>query len=930
MRPSTTLALALALLALTSHADARPRPARDGCRRAGERLARALETCPNATYPKTCETKARRRYDARRRRLGCAQGTAAQAATFVGSVGDSKALVAVVADAERVLAWVCGDAASSAWARGSAPRGAFDLSAEGPTKARLRGRRAGDGFDGELVLADGSVRAWHATRTRGADAGLYLHADQDGTTALVVGDDGTERGVSTLGGALAPVGGASTGGTGGTRRVVVQAGVRRLVGVDLVRITTPTVTLPPPTVVVPPAPRRTLEVKFRDGLGIRLVGDRPIDVEGHALADAAWQHILDLLDDQPWHRLHDVPERQLALARAIAVARSGRALPDPNLWFTVVPPPSADPLLVARLLHHHPDVAFVEFAPTAFPAVVDDLTELPNDVGLSQGYLIAAPVGIDARYARQFHRGAGIRIADVEGDFTGAHPDLPSIDVLGDEPDMDADVRARFRRHGTAVLGILGSRADGQGTTGIADEADLAFASHTTTDPDTSSVASAVTRSAVALSDGDLIVIEVHIPGPACPDGACNAQNQDGLVPAEFNMATYDAVVLATALGRTVVAAAGNGRVDLDAAVFDQPRFPDGPVFNPFLPENDSGAVIVGATDPVTRQPMGFTNFGRRVDVNAWGTGVLTTTSGHLKPNEICDPDDDDRCYETSFGGTSAATPIVAGGAALLQGIFQDRHDRFMTPDELRSLLVATGRRQPAATAGAAFKRVGPRPDLRLAVDTVRGQLPRPTIDPAPGRTFDKGIEVRMDYGSPTQDLFNSLILFTLDGHEPTFTDEDAFEYVPEPDDPNVYLFFRRTFTFTARSFLRTLVDPATDENVASARLSGIYYFSEPDVGEVAFSLPEGTYAAPQELDLDHPDPSAIIWYTFAETDDPNDVPAPEMLQPGSLLFFRNVDLRSSLAPVVTIKARAYAPRAADGRIVPGPVTTRTYNLTAE
>lgn len=80
-------------------------------------------------------------------------------------------------------------------------------------------------------------------------------------------------------------------------------------------------------------------------------------------------------------------------------------------------------------------------------------------------------------------------------------------------------------------------------------------------------------------------------------------------------------------------------------------------------------------------------------------------------------------------------------------------------------------------------------------------------------------------------------------------------------------------------------------------------------------------------LELHHPDPTAIIWYAVTETDDPDAAPAPEMLVPGSLIYFGDVELRASLAPVVTIKARAYVTRD-DGVIAPGPVTTATYHLT--
>ena len=85
-----------------------------------------------------------------------------------------------------------------------------------------------------------------------------------------------------------------------------------------------------------------------------------------------------------------------------------------------------------------------------------------------------------------------------------------------------------------------------------------------------------------------------------------------------------------------MIEAAGNGNVNLDQAacsgVFDRTV-------------RDSGAIIVGAGQPpssgVDRQREGFSTFGSRVDLQGWGSGVVTTGYGDLyqNPDRPTDPD---------------------------------------------------------------------------------------------------------------------------------------------------------------------------------------------------------------------------------------------------------------------------------------------------
>ena len=110
-------------------------------------------------------------------------------------------------------------------------------------------------------------------------------------------------------------------------------------------------------------------------------------------------------------------------------------------------------------------------------------------------------------------------------------------------------------------------------------------------------------------------------------------------------------------------------------------------------------------------QRLGFSSYGSRVDVQGWGEQVMTTGYGNFYTNPD-DPDNPDFWYLADFGGTSSASPIVAGAAANLQGIALNRLGSPIPPVEMRTLLVDTGSPQLGNTS----EHIGPRPNLRRAI----------------------------------------------------------------------------------------------------------------------------------------------------------------------------------------------------------------------
>src|SRR5207253_6497079 len=100
------------------------------------------------------------------------------------------------------------------------------------------------------------------------------------------------------------------------------------------------------------------------------------------------------------------------------------------------------------------------------------------------------------------------------------------------------------------------------------------------------------------------------------------------------------------------------------------------------------GAIVVGAGAPPRlltgvdygpdRSRLDFSNFGSMVDAQGWGQEV--TTCGF---DQLFAPDED-RWYKLDFGGTSSATPMVAGALACVQGILRNAGKPPLTPARAR------------------------------------------------------------------------------------------------------------------------------------------------------------------------------------------------------------------------------------------------------
>ena len=408
-------------------------------------------------------------------------------------------------------------------------------------------------------------------------------------------------------------------------------------------------------------------------------------------------------------RAFDATEDELESQFAEAKA-AGVELPQLSRSYIIKSKDKKSAESIAAELEKESSVEFVEVVPPAYPASLEPPTV---DFSASQGYLDPAPGGVDAKFAWTVPggKGDGIKMIDIEGAWNFNHEDM--VQNQGGLAGGTMTSLLSWRNHGTAVLGEIGGDENNFGITGIAPQCNQR--GYTIFGTGNSS-AKAIVNAANKLSNGDIILIELHRPGPDA-----SGVGQDGYIAIEYWQQDFDAIKYATSKGIIVVEAAGNGSRNLDAPVF-QNRF------NRFI-RGDCGAIVVGAGAPSTgnygpdRSRLGFSNYGAIVDVQGWGRDVVTTGYGDLQGGN------ENKWYTRTFSGTSSASPIVVGAVACLQGIRKAKYHPLLTYSQLRNLFATTGSLQQDAPGRPATQNIGKRPNLRAAYKRL---YPKPKPKPKP------------------------------------------------------------------------------------------------------------------------------------------------------------------------------------------------------
>jgi len=436
-------------------------------------------------------------------------------------------------------------------------------------------------------------------------------------------------------------------------------------------------------------------VKFRDDAQVRLSSGRMASLSSQPTSEV--NAILQPYADKSLQRLiKSISASKLDRDREILQTKARRALADLNGYYQIG---VTDRYEAANLINRLNALDIVEIAYfEPVPEVAGDISPTTPDYEASQDYLEPAPNGVDAFFAKTQPGGdgTGVKIIDIEYNWQTTHEDLDKAvgGVIGPYPGGGSS-----SDHGTAVIGEMIAGDNGYGVTGISPGADVGMVSVASM-----SFAEAMYTAVDDLEPGDLVLIELHSPGPRYDFQA--RPDQLGYIAMEYWQANFDAIQYAWAKGVVVVEAAGNGSEDFDDAIYES-------VFDTTY--RNSHAIVVGAGYPPAsgqdRVKQGFSNYGERVNVQGYGSGVYTTGYGGLFDGG----GDINQYYTATFSGTSSASPIVTGAAACLQGYYKATYGAVLTSDIIRQALVQTG----TAQSGDTSLHIGPRPNLAAAIPWV-------------------------------------------------------------------------------------------------------------------------------------------------------------------------------------------------------------------
>lgn len=347
--------------------------------------------------------------------------------------------------------------------------------------------------------------------------------------------------------------------------------------------------------------------------------------------------------------------RSAAAARAKSLDPTYKPV-DFGVFQYVDAPPGTDLRALVQALLARPEVRSANIdrgAPDPHVQPIDD----PR--AANQGYLDAAPGGIDARFAWTMPGGdgAGQRLIDLERGWTLDHEDLAAHNATL----LHGSLENASRDHGTPVLGIICAVDNALGCLGIVPNiASVDVVSYHGSD---NSRAKAIKEAIDHLSFGDVLLLEAQV-----------FVNDSGLQgPIEANDAEFEAIKLATASGIIVVEAGGNGNngsapaLDMDSFTNSSRkailhRDPNNRDFK------ESGAIMVSdASSAAPHTRLAFAPHGKRIDCYAWGENIVAPDS---------DPMGNRTLYRTNFGGTSGASAIIAGAALAVQGIVEAHCNR--------------------------------------------------------------------------------------------------------------------------------------------------------------------------------------------------------------------------------------------------------------
>lgn len=249
-----------------------------------------------------------------------------------------------------------------------------------------------------------------------------------------------------------------------------------------------------------------------------------------------------------------------------------------------------------------------------------------------------------------------VKVAIIDTGIHASHIELNDGRVIAgynvvDDVPIGSNTNSDDNGHGTAVAGIIGAISNnGKGIAGI--NWDVSLMPVKALSADGSGNASDLAQAIVWAADNGANIINLSLGGPGF--GADQALNS--------------AISHAYGKGVLIISAAGNDLADQGLNLDTTPVYP-------ICSDNGKNMVIGVAASDINDQKASFSNFGIScVDITAPGKRILTTA---YLPS---DPSNNILIYAS---GTSLATPIVTGVAALLKA-----SNPSLTQDDMRNILL--------------------------------------------------------------------------------------------------------------------------------------------------------------------------------------------------------------------------------------------------